>query len=116
MTNRHMLLRPKILKTKLSKWGYTKNIKRNEALEVLREKSNREAIGKDYEFTVRRRPVDLEKIQRHGKRAGFQHLQLDTLWNSQNPNRAVVCRTPPPALPTALPVFEPWRVAEKLLF
>lgn len=62
------------------------------------------------------RPVDLERIERHGHRAGFQLVQQGSLWRPDLCGTGtVICRTPPLSLPPSLPVLEPWRIPEKLL-
>ncbi|KAM7215029.1 hypothetical protein V8F06_009555 [Rhypophila decipiens] len=119
----------KALKTKLMQWGYTKNIKRGEARQILREKGSRDAAGKSSSFTLRQRPVALEKITKHGHRAGLlPHggpQQASSTVPSLPPNndpasnstRQIACRTPPP--PTGLPPNLPnhrWVPSEKILF
>jgi hypothetical protein len=62
-------IRAKALKTKLMQWGYTKNVKRGEVLHILRQKESRESAGKQSSFTLRQRPVALEKVTKHSQRA-----------------------------------------------
>src|SRR4051812_18229754 len=101
--------RPKVLYTKLARWGYTKNIKRHQATAILGEKSSREIAGKGYDFAVQGRPVDLGRVQRNGKRAGLLQLVQGrghaAALHPPTPSGqgTVECRTPPPALSLALP-------------
>ncbi|KAK3686163.1 hypothetical protein B0T22DRAFT_492951 [Podospora appendiculata] len=111
---------PKILKTKLARWGYAKNIKRSQAAAILGEKSNRDLSCKGYEFTIQRRPVDLRRVERHALRAGLLRRERGSRSTSTSQPQpddrgTVACRTPPPQLPQALPVIKHWRVPEKLL-
>ncbi|KAK4163717.1 hypothetical protein QBC43DRAFT_55976 [Cladorrhinum sp. PSN259] len=114
--------RAKALKTKLMQWGYTKNVKRAEVLHILREKESRESAGKQSSFTLRQRPVALEKVTKHSQRA-----RLTTTRSNANMQPAresdldvrhqIACRTPPPPqLPSTLPPHQHWVVSEKILF
>lgn len=103
--------RLKVLKTKLAQWGYTKNVKRCEVVQVLREKARRRSAGieEDYTFTLQQRPVDLKKIERHRQRAGLPDIQ-----QPENITTEIAWRTPPPSPPTSLP--PQWRICEKVLY
>ncbi|KAI3323511.1 hypothetical protein HD806DRAFT_544236 [Xylariaceae sp. AK1471] len=108
---------PKVFKTHLGRWGYKKNVNRSEVLEILHQRSCREREGKDSIFTLRKRPVDLEKVRRHGQRAALHNRQPgNLLLSSQSPSRDVVSRTPPPPLRQSLPIVEQCRIPEKLLY
>lgn len=112
--------RPKPLKTKLGKWGYSKNLKRGDALQIIQTKARREAQGKQSAVFLRGRVVDIDKVARHAKRAGLLHPQqqqtaLPDESRALVATRDVVCITPPPSLPGSLPVIQQWRVPEKIL-
>ena len=84
---------------------------------ILREKAERESIGKDSAFTLQNRPVDLERVERHWKRTGLKNIQHRPNLNPpETPAQDVVCRTPPPPLPNSPPVIQHWRVCEKILY
>ncbi|KAK3937039.1 hypothetical protein QBC46DRAFT_417323 [Diplogelasinospora grovesii] len=118
-------VKPRTLRHKLCQWGYMKNLKRAEVVEILRQVSSRDSAGKDSVVTLRQRPVDLERVRRHEKRAGLQRpmhaarglsLSQPVTQPGDAAGAVVVCRTPPPALPRSLPVVEgQWKISEKLL-
>ena len=63
------------LQKQLSKWGYTRNIRRSEALSILREEIGRETIkDQTYIFTLQHRPTRLNEIKRHLERSGKHNL------------------------------------------
>jgi hypothetical protein len=113
--------RPKALKTQLSRWGFTKYIKRGDVVEVLRAKTSRDAAGKESTFELRGRPINLEQVEKHRKKAWLPPILASTDAASpaglaSSSARGIVCRTPPPSPRASLPVIESWRVPEKLLY
>ena len=86
-------------------------------MQVLRDKANRESVGKDSAFTLQHRPLNLERVMRHAVKARLRPVQVST---SAAPNLLVAatvkCRTPPPTLPRQLPMSERWRVPERLFY
>jgi hypothetical protein len=103
-----------VLKTKLGQWGYTKNVKRCEVVQILRERAHRqpEIRVNGYTFTGRQRPVDLGKIERHRKRAGLPDQQQSLLDPALSSTTDIACQTLPPSLPTSRPLN--LRIPEKL--
>jgi len=105
------------LNTELKRWGYLKNIKRAQAVAIVRERDLRKAEGRTFDFTIQSRPVDLLKVERHAQRAGIQtpsshhHLQ-----NLDPRSTQVACVTPPPTTSVSLLREERWRIPERLLF
>lgn len=115
--------RPQKLKTQLMEWGYTKNVKRAEVQHILRESQSRESAGKQSSFTLRQRPVALDKVTKHGHRARLSTQPAGTappfpaFDDTVSGSRQIACRTPPPAqIPAALPPNQRWVVSEKILF
>ncbi|KAK0701708.1 hypothetical protein B0T26DRAFT_757700 [Lasiosphaeria miniovina] len=98
-------VKPKPLKTKLGKWGYSKDLKRGDALQIIQTKARREAQGKQSAVVLRGRAVDLDK----------QQTALPDESRALVATRDVVCITLPPSLPGSLPVIQQWRVPEKIL-
>ena len=116
----------KAMKMKLMEWGYTKNVKRAEVVSILREKERRDAAGKPSAFTLRQRPIALEKVAKHGHRAGLSLHQgqnmnptasISTSSNNNGDSRQIACRTPPPAQHVPPPLRnQRWVVSENVLF
>lgn len=101
----------------MAQWGYTKNFKRGDVIEILREKAKRERTGENFSFTIRRRPVDLGQIQKHARRAHLHHIISSSRSNhTQSDSGNVVCRIHPTPLPQSLQFFQPLRASEKFLF
>ena len=76
---------------------------------MIRQKADRKAAGKDSQFTLRKRPVNFEKIDQYCNVPSKRLIAPD-----QDNVKDLVCRTPPSMAPP-MPVFEVWRVPEKLL-
>jgi hypothetical protein len=103
------------MNTQLGRWGYFKNIKRGQAFAIIRERNRRMTEGKDSDFTIQSRPVDLRKVERHCQRAGFSIKATQCKWH-ESVSTEVTCRTPPPTTSIGFMREEQWRVPEKLLF
>jgi hypothetical protein len=103
-----------VLKTKLGQWGYTKNVKRCEVVQILRERARRQPaiIVNGYAFTGRQRPVNLGKIERHRKRAGLPGQQQSLLDPVQSNTTDIIWQKLPPSFPTSQPPN--LRIPEKL--
>lgn len=85
-------------------------------LEVLRDKAKLEEAGESLSITLRQRPISLEKIDKHSRRAFPRHLWPDLLSKStQSVRRDGSYTSPDQLLPQSLPVFQQWRLPEKLL-
>lgn len=100
----------------LHSWGIQKNIKKEQALTILQEIERRKNEGKDTEYSIDCRPVDLRRVERHAQRARFSK---NTLWASQaaaSASTQVTCSTPPPTVSAMLLREEQWRIPEKLIF
>lgn len=112
--------RPADLQSQLTQWGFTKNLKRGEVVEILRAKASRDTAGKESVFTLRGRPVSLEQVEKHRKKFGIPAIKPGSLSashdSSDTSSQDIVCRTPPPSPHASLPVVEARRVPEKLLY
>tara|TARA_R110002003_G_scaffold214_33_gene16306 strand:- start:1874 stop:3109 length:1236 start_codon:yes stop_codon:yes gene_type:complete len=63
------------MKTRLNKWGYYKNLKRGEVASLLHQVYSAQSIGERPLLVLRQRPVDLERVEKHRKRAKLQTPQ-----------------------------------------
>jgi hypothetical protein len=108
---------PKQLKTKLSQWNYGKNFKRSDVVHILREKALRHAAGisREHAYTLRQRPVNLVRIERHRQRAGLVEIEQQCLLDSsQHIVAHILCQNSPPGSSPTLPEY--YRISEKLLY
>lgn len=103
-------------KSRIWKWGLDKKLKSDEVLAILILKSERDALNRPSQFTIRGQPVDLDNITRYVRRnpqlmarlrAGQQPSIQTTL--------EVQCRTPSPEPGRSLtPPTESYRIEEVL--
>jgi hypothetical protein len=90
-------------------------------VKILRAKATRDAAGKESTFTLRGRPVTLQQVENHRRRARLDPIRANVhvvtpAGVEGGSTRDLVCRTPPPSPHASLPVIESWRVSEKLLY
>jgi len=74
-------------KTRIKAWGIDKKNKKGEIGTILRQKAQRDAVGKASKFTLRGRPVDLSDVERYRKR---NSISVDNLLDPE----AASTRTP----------------------
>jgi hypothetical protein len=63
------------MKTRLDKWGYYKNLKRGDVASLLPQVYSAQSTGEVPILMLRQRPVDLERVEKHRKRAKLQPPQ-----------------------------------------
>ncbi|CAM1510051.1 Fc.00g003860.m01.CDS01 [Cosmosporella sp. VM-42] len=106
----------KMYKSRIWKWGLDKKLKSDEVLAILVLKSERDALKKPSQFTIRGQPVDLDNINRYIRRnpslmARFRAGQMPSIQTTLE----VQCRTPSPSPGRSLtPPTETHRVEEVL--
>lgn len=108
--------RVKMYKSRIWKWGLDKKLKSDEVLAILILKSERDAMNKPSEFTIRGQPVDLDNINRYVRRnpglvARFRAGQVPSIQTTLE----VQCRTPSPSPGRSLtPPTESYRIEHVL--
>ncbi|KAI1106367.1 hypothetical protein F4804DRAFT_348427 [Jackrogersella minutella] len=89
-------------KKRIKAWGFDKKLKEREVLEILHRKSERDSAGKASKFFIRGRSVDFDKIRRYVESKPSLLSKLEDA--SENAESGIViCRTPSPTVPIALP-------------
>lgn len=105
--------RMKSLKTKLGQWGFGKNVKKDEVIKMIRDKVREQERGTtgEYALSLMQRPILLQQIERHIRRAGLQDVEHDSLlglrWNPALEKMSQMTMQSP---------FNPWRALEKVLY
>ncbi|KAB8349531.1 hypothetical protein FH972_023557 [Carpinus fangiana] len=111
-----IVVTPKVLNTQLSKWHYGKNYKRNEVREITEKISSLNVDGQKYALALRQRPVDIEKIARHYKRAFLQDFHAGFLFDSVRSADNTTRQNSEILSPQISLNCQEWKVHEKLLF
>ncbi|KAF2667735.1 hypothetical protein BT63DRAFT_441317 [Microthyrium microscopicum] len=108
---------PQVLKTKIRKWGFQKNVLRSDVRTILSLLSHDEATDRDMSFSLRDRPVDLKRIENHRKREGMAKApgkaRIDKVLNRGN--QAAGANQPFQA-PVVVLTLQHYRAPEKLLW
>jgi hypothetical protein len=79
---------------------------------MLRDKARGGESGDGSALALRQRPVNLEKIEKHSRRAFPRYLRPELLTKlAQDPRKEALDQS----LPQSLPVFQNWRLPEKVL-
>ena len=105
-----------MFKSRIWKWGLDKKLKSDEVLAILILKSERDAMNKPSQFTIRGQPVDLDNITRYVRRnpqlmARLRAGQMPSIQTTLE----VQCRSPSPEPGRSLtPPTESYRVEEVL--
>ncbi|KAI1381157.1 Clr5 domain-containing protein [Hypoxylon crocopeplum] len=101
-------------KKRIKTWGFDKKLKEHEVLEILHQKSERDSAGKTSKLLIRGRNVDFERIRRYMETKPDLLSKLEGVYE-QKPSGVVVCRTPSPAVPIALPSPSEVRKLEEIM-
>ncbi|KIW62935.1 hypothetical protein, variant [Phialophora macrospora] len=89
---------PKMYKARIARWGLDKKNKRHEVKEILWRRAGRKLLGKESEFVLGGRVVDMADVERYARRAGLDlYPEHDSRAESSTVIRDLVCYTPPPS-------------------
>jgi hypothetical protein len=80
-------------KDRIKKWRLEKKNKESDMLAILRQKTQRDAVGKASAFRVRGQPVTIEEVLQYFKRK--KNIRDEEAYNAPTPSD-VSCRTPSP--------------------
>ncbi|KAN0099735.1 hypothetical protein V8E51_013510 [Hyaloscypha variabilis] len=84
---------PKMYKDRIKKWRLEKKNKESDMLAILRQKTQRDTVGKASAFRVRGQPVTIEEVLQYFKRK--RNIRDEEAYNAPTPSD-VSCRTPSP--------------------
>ncbi|KAI1078513.1 hypothetical protein F5B20DRAFT_204283 [Whalleya microplaca] len=92
-------------KKRINAWRFNrKRLRENDVRDLLHQKRKRDAAGKASKFIVRGRDVGFERVQSYLKRKPKNAFnRLEDISGHQMSSGTVICRTPSPSVPAALP-------------
>ncbi|KAI2615108.1 Clr5 domain-containing protein [Hypoxylon sp. NC1633] len=101
-------------KKRFKSWAFDKKLREGDVLEILHQKAERDTAGKTSKVVIRGRNVDFDKVRRYVESKPDILSKIKGVYEG-TPSGTVVCRTPSPVMPTALPSTSEVRKLEEIM-